>query len=60
LEAIAREQGLSRLSIDATLNAVPFYESAGYSAVRLCEHELQGGVVFPCAAMVKELRRESV
>jgi GNAT superfamily N-acetyltransferase len=60
LEAIAQEQGLTRLFIDATLNAVPFYASEGYTTVGFCKHELQGGVFFPCTAMVKELRNECV
>lgn len=55
LEAIAWMRGLKRLSVDATLNAVPFYESAGYASRGIIEHELDGGILFPCAAMHKQL-----
>lgn len=56
LELVAREFGVTMLCVDATLNAVSFYQSAGYLAVEMCEHELQPGIVFPCMAMVKALR----
>jgi hypothetical protein len=52
LEAVGRTLGVAKLCVDASLNAVPFYQSAGYVAVKVCKHELQPGIV----AMVKEFR----
>lgn len=56
LEVIAREHGVARLAVEATLNAVPFYQNAGYVALETCDHELQPGITFRCVAMVKVLR----
>jgi putative acetyltransferase len=52
LETVARKLGVAKLCVDASLNAVPFYQSAGYVVVKVREHELQPDIV----AMVKEFR----
>jgi hypothetical protein len=49
---VGRTLGVAKLCVDASLNAVLFYQSAGYVAVKVCKHELQPGIV----AMVKEFR----
>ena len=55
LEGVAREGGIERLHLWASLNAVPFYESAGYAALGETLHETSGGVVIECVEMEKEL-----
>lgn len=55
LERVAREVGLERLHLWASLNAVPFYEAAGYAALGETLHETSGGVVIECVEMEKEL-----
>ena len=60
LEAIAQEQGLSRLSIDATLNAVPFYESVATLPFGYASTSYKAVLCFHARAMVKDLRRESI
>jgi hypothetical protein len=55
LESIARSSGLAQLTLDASLNSVPFYEHAGYTHARSKDHELDAGVSMPCMAMRKEL-----
>lgn len=55
VEARARELGLRRLRVDASLNAVGFYERAGYELQATGAHRLWNGVDLPCAHMAKEL-----
>jgi len=55
LESIARASGLAQLTLDASLNSLPFYEQAGYRRVRSVGHELKPGVSIPCVVMRKEL-----
>lgn len=55
LEARARELGLKRLRVDASLNAVGFYERAGYVLQSTGAHRLWNSVDLPCAHMSKEL-----
>jgi GNAT superfamily N-acetyltransferase len=55
LESIAQASGLTQLTLDASLNSVPFYEQAGYKRVRSVDHELKPGVSIPCVLMRKEL-----
>ena len=55
LEGRARELGLKRLRVDASLNAVGFYERAGYELQATGAHRLWSGVDLPCAHMSKEL-----
>jgi hypothetical protein len=55
VEDRARELGLKRLRVDASLNAVRFYERAGYVLQATGAHRLWNGVDLPCAHMSKEL-----
>jgi len=53
LEAIARSARLQELFLDASLNAVAFYERAGFLAVDARNHQFESGVGIPCVRMVK-------
>ncbi|WP_458204823.1 N-acetyltransferase family protein [Haladaptatus sp. NG-SE-30] len=55
LEDRAKEAGLESLSLEASLNAVEFYEQAGYERVATVEHETTGGVELACVEMTREL-----
>lgn len=55
LEDEARAAGLKRLQLSATLNAVPFYERAGYVEEGPTVHRLPNGVELQCLRMSKEL-----
>jgi N-acetylglutamate synthase-like GNAT family acetyltransferase len=55
VEARARELGIKSLSVDASLNAVGFYERAGFVLRATGAHRLWNGVDLPCAHMSKEL-----
>ena len=55
LEGVARKVGLDRLHLFASLNAVPFYEAAGYEDLGETLHETSGGIVIECVEMEKEL-----
>lgn len=55
LEDRARERGLRRLSLHASLNAVGFYERHGYRRQRRSTHETTGGVELPVVVMAREL-----
>jgi GNAT superfamily N-acetyltransferase/protein-L-isoaspartate O-methyltransferase len=56
LEHEARAAGLRELRLFATLNAVPFYERAGYVAESRTTHALPGGTDLPCLRMSKRLQ----
>ena len=58
LEAIAGDNEVAMLSIDATLNAVPFYQTAGYSIVQRVDDLPVDGVAFPYVVMTKHLHDE--
>jgi len=55
LEGRARDLGLKSLKMDASLNAVPFYRSAGYKPQKGMKHRLASGVEIGCVLMTKEL-----
>ncbi|HEX8178687.1 MAG TPA: GNAT family N-acetyltransferase [Pyrinomonadaceae bacterium] len=55
LEARARDLGLAALQLDASLNAVPFYQRAGYERRQQMKHRLASGVEIACVRMTKEL-----
>lgn len=55
LEERAKNLGLKSLRMNASLNAVPFYESAGYEAQKETKHRLASGVEIGCILMTKEL-----
>lgn len=55
LEGRAREAGLAELTLESSLNAVGFYERAGYERVRDDRHEMATGVELPVVVMRKPL-----
>lgn len=55
LEERARALGLTRLHLDSSLNARPFYAGAGYAAQHPAKHRLRSGVEIACVRMTKEL-----
>jgi putative acetyltransferase len=57
LEARAKEQGLTSLHLDASLNAVPFYTVAGFVPQREAKHQLKSGVEITCVVMTKTVTR---
>jgi N-acetylglutamate synthase-like GNAT family acetyltransferase len=57
LEERAKDLGIKSLKMDASLNAVPFYECAGYESQREMKHRLSSGVEIGCVLMTKELSR---
>ena len=58
LEERANALGLSVLRLNASLNAVPFYEKAGYVAQERSKYRLLIGVEIACVPMVKAIARE--
>jgi len=54
VEERAREAGLKSLRLDASLNAIGFYERAGYELKGMGERRLWNAAVIPCAHMSKE------
>ncbi|MGH9967560.1 MAG: GNAT family N-acetyltransferase [Pyrinomonadaceae bacterium] len=59
LEERARALGLGVLRLNASLNAVPFYERAGYVAQERSSYRLATGVVIACVPMVKAMARQA-
>ena len=55
LEERARGLGIKSLKMDASLNAVPFYKSAGYESQKEMKHRLVSGIEISCILMTKEL-----
>lgn len=55
LEDVAREEGFVSVSLLASLNAVPFYERAGYERVEEATHATTGDVELTCVRMRKPL-----
>lgn len=58
LEERASALGLSVLRLNASLNAVPFYEKAGYLAQEQSKYRLLTGIEIACVPMVKAITRE--
>ena len=54
LEEAAREKGLSKLTLHATLNAEGFYQRLGYQPQGKARHKLSDGTSLACIRMVKE------
>jgi ribosomal protein S18 acetylase RimI-like enzyme len=59
LEERARANGLRVLRLNASLNAVPFYERAGYVAQERSKYRLATGVEIACVPMSKAMASES-
>jgi GNAT superfamily N-acetyltransferase len=55
LEEIARQAGLIRLSLSASLNAVSFYRAAGYQTGEKTTWRHPAGFDLACVAMTKDL-----
>jgi GNAT superfamily N-acetyltransferase len=58
LEERASALGLTVMRLNASLNAVPFYEKAGYVAQVRSTYRLLTGVEIACIPMVKLMTRE--
>jgi putative acetyltransferase len=54
-EGLAAEAGLQRITLKSTLNAVTFYERAGYSQLGPTVHALPTAQKLPCVLMAKRL-----
>ncbi|HYG09800.1 MAG TPA: GNAT family N-acetyltransferase [Pyrinomonadaceae bacterium] len=59
LEERARANGLKVLRLNASLNAVPFYERAGYVPQEQSKYRLATGVEIACVPMTKAIASES-
>jgi putative acetyltransferase len=55
LETLAREAGLNELSMDASMNAVPFYTANGFISLGPGEHPMPSGNRMACMRMSKSL-----
>ena len=55
LEQLARERGIARLHLSASLNAVPFYRAAGFVALREEAYAHPSGISLASVAMEKLL-----
>ena len=55
LEQLARQRGMVRLRLSASLNAVPFYRAAGFVALREEAYAHPSGISLASVAMEKEL-----
>ena len=56
LEELARQGGLAELRMDASINAVPFYEANGFISLERGEHAMPSGARMACVRMRKVLR----
>lgn len=59
LEEMASALGLGMLRLNASLNAVPFYQRAGYAAQEKSKYRLSTGVEIACVPMVKFIVAEA-
>ena len=55
LEQLARQRGMVRLRLSASLNAVPFYRAAGFVALREEAYAHPSGISLASVAMEEEL-----
>ena len=55
IERAARAEGLRQLTLDASLNAVPFYRALGWRETGPARHELAPGAWLECIAMKRSL-----
>jgi GNAT superfamily N-acetyltransferase len=56
LEDLARDAGLAELSLDATLNAAPFYRRHGFVGETVSLYQSPRGFTLDCVPMKKSLR----
>jgi putative acetyltransferase len=55
IERIAKAEGLSELTLQASVNAEPFYLALGYHVIERGEHALRGGQRMAAVKMTKPL-----
>lgn len=55
VERAAREHGRSALTLDASINALPFYRALGWQRECSTRHELAPGAWLDCAIMTKRI-----
>jgi GNAT superfamily N-acetyltransferase len=55
LEQLAIDHGLTQLSLEATLNAVPFYRSCGFEVLQRAQYHSPMGFSLDCMLMTKQL-----
>lgn len=55
MERLARQGAVSRLHLNSTLNAVPFYERLGYLQREAACNRLPTGAELPCVVMTKDI-----
>jgi len=55
LEELARNSGVAELRMDASINAVPFYEANGFIPLERGEHVMPSGARMACVGMRKAL-----
>jgi GNAT superfamily N-acetyltransferase len=55
LEQLAIDAGLSRLTLDSTLNAAPFYRCCGYVGETISKYNSPRGISLDCIPMTKHL-----
>ncbi|QDT05562.1 putative acetyltransferase [Rubripirellula lacrimiformis] len=56
LESVAITAGLTRLTLDSTLNAAAFYRRCGFVGQRRGMYQSPRGISLPCIPMQKQLR----
>ncbi|WP_146075249.1 GNAT family N-acetyltransferase, partial [Burkholderia anthinoferrum] len=55
LEALARDQGLALMRLDATLNAAPFYRYCGWAGDSISTYRTSRGLELACVPMTKRV-----
>lgn len=55
VESQALNQGLSEITLNATLNSASFYERRGYSSLGPTTYQLPSGIELPCVRMRRAL-----
>jgi GNAT superfamily N-acetyltransferase len=55
VEGLARDAGLTELCMDASINAVAFYEANGFVSLEAGEHPMPSGARMACVRMRKVL-----
>ena len=55
LETIAKQSGLTKLTLDSTLNAAPFYRKCGFDGEAVGTYQSPRGISLDCIPMTKGL-----
>ena len=58
IERIAIAEGLTELTLQASVNAEPFYAALGYGVLERGEHTLRGGQRMAAVRMAKQLTQK--